>query len=145
MELDRRAASERLGCLPGGKTVDQERRSAERYQINGAIVFYRREQEPVEREHLGILKNIGPGGLLLATGEALAAGAVLLMRIYSQVAPPGHSEVMVRGIVQRFSQDPKGVGIRFLDTAREQGNGGLQGLLKALSPAFRSAPAYAVA
>jgi hypothetical protein len=111
-----------------------ERRKAQRHQANGAIVFYRREQEAVEREHLGILENIGPGGLLLATGEDLPTGTRLLMRIYNQSAPAGNSEVTVRGTVQRHSETPKGVAIRFLDTgvrSREE----LQGLIAALAPA----------
>jgi hypothetical protein len=121
-----------------------ERRSAQRFQANGAIVFYRREQEPIEREHLGILENIGPGGLLLATGEALPTGAVLRMRIYSEAAPPGHSEVTVRGTVQRHSQTPRGVGIRFLDTGARD-SAALQGLMAMLSPALRPTPVEAMA
>jgi len=121
-----------------------ERRTAPRYEVSGAIVFYRREQEPIEREHLGILENIGPGGLLLATGEALPTGAVLLMRIYSQAAPPGHSEVVVRGTVQRHSETPRGVGIRFLDTGSRDA-AALQGLIATLSPGLRHAPVEAQA
>jgi len=121
-----------------------ERRGAQRFQANGAIVFYRSEHEPIEREHLGILENIGPGGLLLATGEALPIGAVLLMRIYSEAAPPGHSEVVVRGTVQRHSQTPRGVGIRFLDTGARD-SAALQGLIAMLSPALRSLPVEAAA
>jgi hypothetical protein len=125
-------------------SLNYEERNEERYTIRGAIVFYRREQDAVETEHLGVLENIGPSGLLLATAEKLPAGAVLLMRIYSQVAPPGHSDVIVRGMVERFSEDPRGVGIRFLD-ARDCGDGGLQGLLKALSPALHPLPVRALA
>jgi len=121
-----------------------ERRAAPRYQVNGAIVFYRREQEPIEREHLGILENIGPGGLLLATGEALPTGAVLLMRIYSEAAPPGHSEVVVRGAVQRHSEAPRGVGIRFLDTGSLDA-AALRGLIATLSPGLRPAPVETLA
>jgi hypothetical protein len=121
-----------------------ERRGAHRCQANGAIVFYRRAQEPIEREHLGILENIGPGGLLLATDEALPTGAVLLMRIYSEAATAGHSEVKVRGTVQRHSETPKGVGIRFLDTGARD-NAALQGLIAMLSPGFRAAPVETVA
>lgn len=113
-----------------------ERRGAHRCQANGAIVFYRRAQEPIETEHLGILENIGTGGLLLATDEALPTGAVLLMRIYNEAATAGHSEVRVRGTVQRQSETPKGVGIRFLDAARD--NAALQSLIAMLSPGFRS-------
>jgi hypothetical protein len=72
--------------------MNHDRRSAERYEVSGAIVFYRREHEAIEKERLGILENIGPGGLLLATGEALPAGTVLLMRIYCPAGAPGHSE-----------------------------------------------------
>jgi|GEM_PF-3225937 len=118
--------------------MHQDRRSANRFEANGAIVFYRREQEPVDREHLGILANIGPGGLLLATGEALNTGALLHMRIYSPAAPPGHSEVTIRGTVQRHSENPKGVAIRFLDT-EERDAGALKGLIAMLSPGLRPA------
>jgi len=119
-----------------------ERRAAARYEVNGAIVFYRREHEPIEREHLGILENIGPGGLLLATGETLATGTMLLMRIYSAAAPPGHSEVTVRGTVQRHSETPRGVGIRFLDTGSRDA-AALRGLIATLSPGFHPAPVEA--
>ncbi|HXO43641.1 MAG TPA: PilZ domain-containing protein [Thermoanaerobaculia bacterium] len=122
----------------------QERRATPRFEVSGAIVFYRREQEPIEREHLGILENIGPGGLLLATGEALPTGAVLLMRIYSQAAPPGHSEVVVRGSVQRHSERPRGVGIRFLDTGSRD-DAALRGLIATLSSGLRPAPVEALA
>jgi len=118
--------------------MDHDRRSANRFQANGAIVFYRREQEPVEKEHLGILENIGPGGLLLATGEALPTGAVLHMRIYSPAATAGHSEVTIRGTVQRQSESPKGVAIRFLDTG-ERDAGALKALIAMLSPGLRPA------
>jgi hypothetical protein len=121
-----------------------ERRGAQRHLANGAIVFYRREHEPIEREHLGILENIGPGGLLLATGEALPTGAVLHMRIYSEAAPPGHSEVTVRGAVLRHSQTSRGVAIRFLDTGARD-SAALQGLIAVLSPALRPAPLEAMA
>jgi PilZ domain-containing protein len=115
-----------------------ERRGAQRYQANGAIVFYRRQHEPIEREHLGILENIGSGGLLLETDEALPTGTVLHMRIYSEAAPPGQSEVTVRGTVQRHSETPRGVGIRFLDTGARD-SAALQGLIAMLSPGFRPA------
>jgi hypothetical protein len=120
--------------------MEDERRRAQRHQANGAIVFYRREHEAVEREHLGILENIGASGLLLATGEKLPIGALLLMRIYSPVAPAGHSEVTVRGTVQRISENPKGVGIRFLDTSARD-HEGLRELIAALAPALHPAPA----
>lgn len=122
----------------------RERRSGQRYQADGAIVFYRREHEAEERERLGILENIGPGGLLLATREELPAGVVLHMRIYSQLAPPGQSEVTVRGTVQRRSENPKGVAIRFLD-AGDPGSAVLQGLIAALGPSLRPAPVQAMA
>ncbi|MBV8202006.1 MAG: PilZ domain-containing protein [Acidobacteria bacterium] len=114
--------------------MHDDRRSAQRHEVSGAIVFYRREQEEVEKEHLGILENIGLGGLLLATHEELPTGTLLLMRIYSQVGPPGHSEVKVRGTVQRPSEHPKGVGIRFLETSAHDREG-LQGLIATLSSA----------
>jgi hypothetical protein len=123
--------------------MHEDRRKEPRYQASGAIVFYRREQEEIEKEHLGILENIGPGGLLLATAEELPTGALLLMRIYSQVGPPGQSEVTVRGTVQRRSENPKGVGIRFLETSARDREG-LQGLIATLSREHQPALAGAL-
>src|SRR6202023_3361807 len=75
---------------------------------------------------------------------ALPTGAVLLMRIYSEAAPPGHSEVVVRGTVQRHLEAPRGVGIRFLDTGSRDA-AALRGLIATLSPGFRPAPVETLA
>jgi hypothetical protein len=51
--------------------------------------------------------------------------------------------VTVRGTVQRRSENPKGVGIRFLETSALD-RAGLQGLIATLSPAHHGALAGAL-
>jgi Tfp pilus assembly protein PilZ len=120
----------------------QHQERGDQYQNSGAAVFFRRENEPVEKERLGILADSGSGGLFIATDEAVKAGSMLRMRIYNEAAPLGQSELSVRGVVQWCSQVPKGVGVQFVDT-REIKGGRLTALLERLMAPARPAHAQA--
>jgi hypothetical protein len=78
--------------------------------------------------------------LLIATSERLPHGAMLQLRIYSQAAPPGYSEVSVRGVVQRPSDQAKGLVVSLLDPG-EPDRDRLQTFLHTLSGFMRPAPA----
>jgi hypothetical protein len=122
--------------------MQNNRRTTQTNEVIGALVFYRREGEPAERERLGLLDQVGSSSLHVATSERLPHGAMLHLRIYSPAAPPGFSELNARGVVQRSPEGARSVAVSLLDPGGAD-HDRLQAFLQALARVLRPAPAYA--
>ncbi|HVT57673.1 MAG TPA: hypothetical protein VHR45_04665 [Thermoanaerobaculia bacterium] len=115
---------------------------AHRYKSSGIVVFYRTERESAEDEHLGILEPTRTGGFFLETQDGLADGALIRMRIYSEEGITGQTELSIRGVVQRVSQNPRGADIQLVDS-NGVGARKLKGLLETMVPTLRPPQAQA--
>jgi hypothetical protein len=125
--------------------MTSNRRTTQRNKIIGALVFYRGENDPVERERMGLLEEVGRSSIFVATHERLPQGARLHLRIYSPAAPAGQTEVSVRGVVNRPSEDPKGLMVTLVSSGA-LGDDRLQSFLQMMSAGLRPAHAdYAAA
>ncbi len=122
--------------------MQSKRRTTQTNEIISGLVFYRREGEPAARERIGLLEQVNSSNLVVATSERLAQGTTLNLRLYSQAAPPGYSEVSARGVVQRSAEGAKGMVISVLDPGGPD-HDRLQTFLHVLACALRPAPAYA--
>jgi hypothetical protein len=122
--------------------MQKNHRITQTHEIISGLVFYRREGEPAARERIGLLEQVSSSSLVVATSDRLSPGAMLNLRIYSQAAPPGYSEVSARGVVQRSAEGAKGMVISVLDPGGPD-HDRLQTFLHVLSCALRPAPAYA--
>ncbi|HVT15021.1 MAG TPA: PilZ domain-containing protein [Thermoanaerobaculia bacterium] len=116
--------------------MQQDQRSEYRSNIWGTLVFFRCEAAPAEDERLGIVEDIGPSGLFIATRHPPAVGTVLRLHLYSQSGPAGSSALDAQAVVRWRAAGPerKGVGVQLLDDAQLEDRG-LEPWLDTLAPA----------